>query len=127
MNDETERTDSKFGRGLCYCLGLFLCHSEREYRNKKMADIIGEAEAIELWFNAASDHLYEIEIPESLPIELRERITTLKDKCLSWGHGFGLDPKATVEDQRWAIKEAKELLREIDAAHGINTCTASWS
>ena len=121
----TKAPESEFGKGLTYCLGLFLCHSEREFNRRPGEEKFWRADT---WFNAASDHLYELQIPGSLPEPLRIRLTELQDKALSWGHGFGMDgrPKATDADVTWAIKEAKELLRLIDEQFGIATITASW-
>jgi hypothetical protein len=119
------KTESDFGKGLTYCLGLFLCHAERDrHADEKLRALIGA----DSWFNGASDHLYEMEIPEALPEPLRKRLGEFQDKCLSWGHGFGMDGRAaaTDKDREWAIDEAKSLLMEIDAHFGIATCEASW-
>jgi len=41
---------SEFGRGFAYCLGLFLAHAEKDY---------GMVAHYDLWFCAATDHLWE--------------------------------------------------------------------
>lgn len=125
MSDE--KIESEFGKGLTYCLGLFLCHSERYSRDNQVKEILGHGFG-ESWFNAASDHLYELSIPDFLPEDLRRRLGELKDKSLSWGHGFQMDgkPRATEADVNWAIEEAKELLRMIDEHFGVATVEASW-
>lgn len=121
MSDE-QTTISEFGKGLTYCLGLFLCHAER-FQEKKVKEILGDKE--DLWFNASSDHFYELQIPDNLPADLSNRLAVLRDKCLTWGHGY-TEPKATKEDRIWAVKEAKELLRMIDEHFGIATIKATW-
>lgn len=123
---ETIEHESDFGKGLVYCLGLFLCHSEREYGLREQDKRLFK---VDTWFNGASDHFYDMEIPNSLPESLRSRLTELRDKCLSWGHGFGLDglPPATEANRKWAIDEAKELLRLLDEHFGIATLKASWA
>ena len=68
-----------------------------------------------MWFNGASDHLYDLET-EVKDEAIKIRLVALKDKALTWGHGFGSDnPAPTFEDVMWAVKEAKDLLREIDS------------
>lgn len=118
MSEETKQT-SEFGKGLTYCLGLFLCHAERDMK------VVESLTDIDLWFNASSDHFYELQIPNNLSEELINRLTILRDKCLEWGHGFRT-PKATKEDRIWAVKEAKELLRLIDEHFGVTTIKADW-
>ena len=117
---------SEFGKGLCYCLGLFLAHAERlEYDletykklQEKEPTLFNEKEACAMWFNGASDHLYEMEI-DSVSKDLKKRLSIFQAKALNWGHGFMIKP--TVENSRWAIQEAKDLLRLIDAERGIET------
>jgi len=116
--------ESEFGKGLAYCLGLFLCHSERNY-HRAADDLLDRPE---MWFNGSSDHLYEMQIPETLPVNLKSRLAEFQDKCLSWGHGYQMDgrAKANKDNMAWSINEAKELLRLIDEHFGIATIEASW-
>ena len=110
---------SEFGKGLTYCLALFLCHSERSYEVDKIVN------RPDMWFNASSDHLYDLEIPAKLPKELKKRLKEFRDKCLKWGHGY---PKvdSTKEDQSWSVNEAKELIRLIDEFYGVKTIKGDW-
>lgn len=105
---------SEFGKGLSYCLGLFLCHAERN---------CGEADGImdRLWFNCAGDHIFELQIPDKLPKELKERLVSFKDFVL----GLRME-NATKENKDKAIEEAKDLLREIDSFYGIETEKGEW-
>lgn len=121
---------SEFGKGLCYNLGLFLAHEERymKYKidfekiritnkDKRSQDYFSEGYAVEMWFNGASDHLYELQYSYA-PKKLRKRIQTFQQKCLLFGHGF-LKKKPTEKEYKWAIQEAKELLLLIDKANKV--------
>jgi len=50
------KRESEFGKGLTYCIGLFLAHAERKI------DFGTDERSAETWFNGASDHLYEIDV-----------------------------------------------------------------
>jgi hypothetical protein len=123
---------SEFGQGLTYCLGMFLAHERdglfwaREQLGKRMSDYI----VAESWFNGASDHLYQLQIPNNLPTALQKRLRMLKKKCIDWGHGYGIGGwnygKPSTEKIKWALKEARDLLRLIDKFHGIITIKGSW-
>lgn len=64
---------------------------------------------IELWANGATDHLYEIEVPEQFKrTTLGKKIKMLQDKGLEMGHGF-LGKIWTIED----VEELMNLTREI--------------
>lgn len=116
---------SDFGQGLCYCLGLFIAHEHkfmesRELMKKSKLDWAG------MWFNASSDHFYDLQIPQKLNSSLRTRLRKLQRKCLHWGHGFSNKDEAKETDVVWAIQEAKTLLRLIDKANGIATKKGTW-
>ncbi|MEK6883329.1 MAG: hypothetical protein AABY22_27120 [Nanoarchaeota archaeon] len=127
---------SEFGAGLTYCLGLFLSHAERYDLDKRYMQEIKEKTGKDFgllrlpstWFNASSDHLYELQIPKNLSKELKKRLKNFQDKCLDLGHGDGLMGKIEVkeEDVIWAIEEAKELLRLIDLNYEINAIEANY-
>ena len=126
---------SEFGKGLSYCLALFLCHSERtpwgrskegvkveDDMDKRMRKDIKNKKysfSTEMWFNGASDHLYELEISVKLPKTLQMRLKRFQSKVIHWGHGFHND--VTIEDKGWAIQEAKDLIRLIDKAYKVKT------
>jgi len=114
-----KKEKSDFGMGLAYCLGLFLAHSER-YGEREIKDVDAH-----LWFNGASDHFYELQV-EFAPKKLQKRLKRLQDKALNWGHGYGPSVKATYKSIVWALQEAKDLLREIDKANGVNTVKGTW-
>jgi hypothetical protein len=107
---------SEFGKGLTYCIGLFLAHAERK-------DIGTDAET---WFDGASDHLRELDVSVVSSRKLKKEIVEWSRKCLVWGHGFQ-KPKATDKNKEWAIKEAKRFLLLIDRKLlGIKSVNGEW-
>ena len=122
---------SEFGKGLSYCLALFLCHSERTpmYQGelaKKMG--YSEEEALKkdaaMWFYAATDHLYDLQIPDNLPDSLKKRLGKLSKVCFA--NRLRMDNEVDPKLKVWAIQEAKDLIRLIDKFHGIKTAKGSW-
>ena len=114
---------SEFGQGLCYNLGLFLAHEGKLHH----LSAIGGPIMASTWFNGASDHLYDLQIPDNFPKELKEELKDFKDKVLDYGHGSGLmNDNVTDKDVLWALQEAKNLLRKIDEFHGIKTIKGEW-
>ena len=113
---------SEFGKGFIICLIKFAEHIERsnfhneddDYK-KKMIEIYETEEKymshkIEMWFNAASDHLYEIEVPKGKDWNrIRTKVNELQKKSLNIGHGFNKDAKWTYND----YIEMRDLTREI--------------
>lgn len=113
---------SEFGKGLTYCLGLFLAHAEDIDRDLETYKATGNKNrAYEMWFYAASDHLYDF-LPEYAPNKsLKKRCKNFKQKCLTWRSPLIKINIANEKRYYWAIKEAKTLLRLIDRANGIPT------
>lgn len=90
----SNKESSEFGKGLCYCLGLFLAHQEGLQRwikdwekmrsmQPKNSDLFKEGDAVEMFFNYAADHFFEIQ-DGAAPKHLRKRVKILKEKCLGW-------------------------------------------
>ena len=121
----SEITTSEFGKGLTYCLGLFLCHSERDYGRHGEPVFGSEQRDVEMWFYGAADHLFDLEIPETLPELLHDRLSAFKNLCLTWRLPMDSTPP-TAKDKDWAINEAKELLRLVDETLGVATAEAQW-
>ena len=118
------KATSEFGKGLCYCLALFLEHKYKLHSDITIYKEIQDKEwvVVELWFNGAADHFFEFDA-EAAPEKLRKRCKVLKDKCIGWRY-CGSDAKR--EDAEWAIREAEELIRLIDESHGVSTTEATW-
>jgi len=113
---------SEFGKGLGYCLGLFLAHDGRRQDFMKMEETYKKGKSdtwchASTWFNGVGDHFFEF-LPEHMPKHLVKRAEKLKDKCLTWRCGYGGD-EPTWEDAAWALQEAKDLLRLIDKHNGV--------
>ena len=119
---------SSFGRGLTYCLGLFLAHAA-EYKlnkilfktdtkstNSRMIYILPKR-----WFRLASNHLFDLEIPNTLPQTLKKRLKAFKNTCLVFGDSTLNYSIVREQDVKDMLDEAKDLLREIDTAFKIKT------
>ena len=74
--EERKMSESEFGKGLVICLVKFAEHFERLHteletykklaeQNPANAELFTESHAVKMWANAATDHLYEIEVPKS--------------------------------------------------------------
>ena len=139
MKIKVDETSSEFGKGVAYCLGLFLAHADRfrsekqTYKHLNRATVAKELHATystietERWFSGASEHLYGLQVT-SAPKVIRKRLTTFRDKCVAWGRGFELDRKSTPtkKDFEWAIREAKDLLFELDRLSGVKPTKATY-
>jgi len=122
-----ENMESEFGKGLTYCIGLFLCHSERHFDEsegaKNAREITGKIYGdYGLWFNGAADHLFDLEIPNNLPDPLIDDIKEWRSRCL-----FLKMHPANKVDFEHSIKKAKEFLLRIDEHFGVETIQAEWS
>jgi len=127
--------NSEFGKGLTYCLGLFLAHERdnmfwESNENLKLKKCMNEQSMAESWFNASSDHLYDIEISKKLPKSLQRRLILLRNKCINYGHGFGIGGwkygVPNKEKIKWALQEARDILRLIDKFYGMKTIKGDW-
>jgi len=116
-----KKEESEFGKGLCYCLGLFLAHAGRISSDLKAYESIGnEEKAYSMWFYAAADHLYDFQ-PKYAPKGLIKRCKSFQDRVLSLRLPMAGEPEATESDYNWAIQEAKDLLRLIDKKNSVPT------
>jgi hypothetical protein len=150
-----EEPYSEFGRGLVICLVKFAEHFERNdlnglyqiedshRRGKEMtkeqllelnafyATNSGSHEermsyAIEMWANAATDHLREIQTPEGKSWdEIRKQVSALQSLGLEIGHGS--------HKEVWkldVVKTLKTMTREIafliDEKIGLDPCLGSF-
>lgn len=122
MNQESE-----FGKGITYCLGLFLSHAERYSNELEQKEQLPHLNVTWAWFNGASDHLYELQTDnKKLSKELNKRLEKFKEDMLNKGHGqdcmFIKNDKKTVTE---AIREAQTLLL-IDQELEFNPTEATW-
>lgn len=149
------KTD-QHGRGLSYCLALFISHEGTyrsvlaevetlaaegalQFEDSYRSDVTKQRQVIERiastrWFTYAAAPLRHLEIPETLPLQLRQRLKKLHERCTRWSlpesplelpeaqetlDGVQLDPSPV--NVSWSLEEAKELVRLIDELHGIPT------
>lgn len=117
---------SEFGKGYAYCLGLFAAHADRAWRDKEVYEGIKSGLGPEMWFYCASDHLFELVIPDFLPQEQQDLARNLKELSIRWRMTYGEQIRATWEDVQWAIQTAKDLLRGLDEHLGIESEKGDW-
>jgi len=122
--------ESGFGKGLVICLVKFAEHlsgwrsfkeNYRQMRDNNKLEIalqklqnqpgmFSESQAVELFFNGASDHLYEIEVPKNWEkLKIGKKVKELKSLGLEIGHGFHHDKRYSEAD----IFKAYDLCYEI--------------
>lgn len=109
---------SEFGTGFAYCLGLFLCHSEREEVRGKG----GDYHEAHMWFYGAVDHLFELQVPDIFSDEKKAEIQAFRDRCIKYRWGT----EATWENVTEEIQNAKDFLRQFDEALGIISEKGEW-
>jgi hypothetical protein len=115
---EMVKKESEFGSGVVYPLGLFLAHAER-YQDEMSKD----SHCAWTWVCASSDHLIDLKVDKIKNIKLKKRIKVFVDKCFEMR---GISHKATQQDVDWAIKEAKDILFEIDKIIGSKPIKGKW-
>ena len=115
---------SEFGKGLVICLVKFAEHAERE--NHWKDSVADESWGVQMFFNAASDHLYEIEVParwQGTPIGTK--VKELQDFGLMIGHG-STGRKHTKGDIDKAVEMCREIAMLIDCELGLEPDVGMW-
>lgn len=133
-----EKGLSEFGKGFISCLINFAGHFmndlfrvESEEAKKKSIEIWGTEERyissqIEMWANGATDHLYELVVPEGEQWNtIREKVKLLKDKGLEMGHGF-TGKTWKLEDKQFLIDLTREIAVETDRILDIESDSGQW-
>jgi hypothetical protein len=84
---------------------------------------------IHLFFNGASDHLYELLVPPKASRTLKKKILELRELALTAGHGFTKKQEklATYNNFIKAMDLTFEIARMIDRSLGLNPITARWT
>ena len=102
---------SDFGRGYTLCLLQFVFHeprlSEDVARHREHGK---EAFGVEMWANAASDHLYDLVTGARVPKAQRDAARALRSDALDCGHGFSRSDWTEANARGW-LATARELLR----------------
>ena len=130
---------SEFGKGLVICIVKFAEHAMYLQHflemNKKIREggttnpeYWNDGQAISMWANGASDHLYDIEVPKGKEWDsIREQVKKLKDKGLDMGHGSGLmSDKFTQKDADELIKLTRKIALMIDRKIGLKPDEGSF-
>ena len=132
---EEEREESEFGKGLIICLVKFAEHSAKlrndlelyEKMHKKSPELFDESYAVEMWANGATDHLYEIEVPEGEDwSEIRNKVEELKRVGLDMGHNSFGEGKYTQKDAYKLQTLTREIALLIDKKLGLKPEEGQW-
>ena len=131
-----KKKESEFGMGCVYCLVLFTkhysrLHSELEHAKemrKKHGDYWSDNHAVHMWFNAASDHLYDLQIPQYWKKKkLGKLLKELQDKSIDIGHGLGLmQDYTTPKEAEKIIDLVDEIAILIDKELGVKSVKAQF-
>jgi len=141
---------SEFGKGLIVCLLHFANHwgndqwetirdlkgartNKRGIPNREEGSlkIYGSLEKlisarITSWANAATDHLYEIEVPKEKKWDsIRQKVAELRDYGLEIGHGF-TDQQYTFDEAGKLFDLSREIAFEIDKLIGLKPDLGQW-
>lgn len=126
--------ESEFGKGLVICLVKFAEHrrSWQEQKSlykemeKKSPELFNVRRAVEIHFNGASDHLYEIKVPTKWKRkELGKRVKELRDFGIKMGHGF-TKTEWTEADVTKAYDMCQEIAILIDTELGLEPQIGTW-
>jgi hypothetical protein len=81
---------------------------------------------ISMWANGASDHFYDVQIPEAWKKKaIGKHIAELADKALDMGHGYK-DVVYTYDDFKELLVLTKKVCLGIDKELGVKTIKAQW-
>lgn len=136
MSQQTpeEQEQSEFGKGLVVCLVKFAEHAavlrymigdyeQRAKRHPEQAEHFRKEDAIFLWANGASDHLYELEAPSGDDWkEVAFLVEELKQLGLNMGHGgitSGFKKDCTPANAERLFKLTKNISFLIDVKLGL--------
>lgn len=104
---------------------FFLESSSSVFGNEERAF----ANEIMMWANAASDHLYEIEVPDGVYWdEVRQLVKELQDKGLDMGHGAGLTGRIsyTWGDVEELLNLTQKIMIKVDGILGLQPDWGSY-
>lgn len=126
---------SEFGKGLVICLVKFAEHAERlnddlkKYKemHERNPKLFFEQDAVHMWANGASDHLYEIECPDDWK-DIKAKIEKMQELGLSMGHGFQPEnmAKCTLENAKKLISMTRDVALMVDEKIGLKPDRGEW-
>lgn len=129
MEEETET--SEFGKGFAYCLGLFLAHERDKNRWLRAERESGYSDGASMWFNAAADHLFDLQIPDKFSADEQKDITEFQNACLKYRHDWDFEKSekigVTWEHVNQAVQKAKSLLLRWDEICQVPCIEATWA
>ncbi len=122
----SKKQESEFGKGFVYNLILFAKHTEREmYVSKELKKHLRRSS----WFNGASDHLSELEIPKQWrKKKIGKLAVELCDLSLEIGHGSRMmeeSPQVEKDFER-VVDIIKEIGLLIDKELGLKPIKGEW-
>jgi len=129
---------SEFGKGLIICLVKFAEHAMEfqhtlehyeKARIESEGNLFSESSAVGIWANGASDHLYDIEVPEGKDWEeVKEKVEELRKEGLNMGHGDGLmgRKRYTSKDVTYLIGLTREIALMVDKKIGLEPDLGEW-
>lgn len=123
-----QEVESEFGKGFIYNLILFAAHFERAF-NRGIKPLDMKYYQYGLWFNGASDHLYELEIPEKWDNhEIGIKAKELRELALEIGHGRRMtEDSPQIEKDYWrCVGLTKEIGLLIDKELGHEPIEAQY-
>ena len=116
-----KKIESEFGKGFVYNLILFASHFERQ-----MVETEGVKD-YSLWFNGASDHLWELTIPKQWrKTEIGLKAFELRDLALDIGHGSRMLERDVEDEFKKVVKLTKEIGLLIDKELGFKPIKGTW-
>lgn len=121
------KSDPKHDYGKDMDTAIFYMTTMRNdvYKGDKLKTL---ASHIQLWANGASDHLYEITVPEQFKgTEIEKKVLELQDKGLDVGHGTGLMSRdVTWEEFTYLQTLTGEIIKLVDKALGVEQVDARF-
>lgn len=109
---ESEKVE--FNNGFITALALFYGHNDPSMREQS---VLGRSWDYRL--SGARDHLYDIEVPENLDEELKERVHAFREKVFSIHDKYSLHPPS--EEVNAVFKECVDILKMVDEkVFGLN-------
>ncbi len=126
---------SEYGKGLVICLVKFAEHWERLLRDvqsyKELGvkvnkpDLFSESHAVELSMNGAGDHLFDIEVPDSMKgTDIERMVVDLQDRGLQMRCAYDSNLKVSDAEELFAL--ARQIALAIDKHLGLNAQLGTW-
>jgi hypothetical protein len=134
-----KKEKAEFGKGLVICLVKFAEHAmyishflkmneQMSEKDKENPSYWNEGQAVSMWANGATDHLYEIEVPKGKEWDsIRRKVKRLQNKGLDMGHGSGVfSDKFTKKDADDLVRLTIEIAMMIDRKIGLKPDSGSF-